>query len=82
MASVKSVGSDATIQESQHREQLNDLREKQRAEIDSTMTHFIHTKEDLDLAYNVELSREKEGYEQKLSEIREHNAKRLLMKLR
>ncbi len=75
----KTERSDAykTRLEMQQREQLQQLKEKMRGEIEGVVNHHERIKEDLNTAYNVEISKERELFDAKLTDTRESNARRL-----
>jgi hypothetical protein len=63
--------------EMQQREQLQQLKDKMRREIEGIVQHHERIKQDLETAYTVELSKEREMLDDKLADVRASNTERL-----
>lgn len=61
--------------EAQQEKQLKDLRDKQRIELEKTMDHYTAVKQDIEKAYQIELSNTQDEHQQRLTDLRKANAK-------
>lgn len=57
--------------------EIKDLKDKQRTELERLIEHHTFVKEDLEKAYNVELSAQKDEHERRLAETRTANQKQI-----
>ncbi len=66
-----------TLMETQHQETLRALKDKLHREVQNTIERNQQMKDNLEQAYNVELSKKKEDYDEKLAELRNSMTKQI-----